>query len=171
MDPIPLTLPKRLSDAQTVRLLGAAFDVTIAVLIEGARVEDAARLAGYRHTLTEKQTPSLLLESFVHDREEHRLVLTTHSYPDHTRRVLNLTIPGGMTLEAFERFRRSRECVGCTYYWHAHIYGEWRTEQRRRPRHRKTAPRSPVFIEVRQDVFQGEPLLLRVMFHQLSSYE
>lgn len=170
-EPIPLTLPERLGDAETVRLLGDAFDIMSAVLIDGTEITDVAGQAGYTHVLSEDQTPSLALESFAHAREEHRLILSTHRYPKYKRRVLHLTIPGGMTLEALERFRKRRACVGSTYYWHAHIYGEWRTE----PTQHESGvpapqPHSPVFIELRQDVFQGEPLLLRVVFHRLSGH-
>ena len=107
--PIPLALPERLSDAETVRLLGGAFDVMAPVLLDGADFSDHASRAGYTHVLSEDQTPSLSLQSFVHDREEHRLILNTHSYPKYTRQVLQLTIPGGMTLEALERFRQRRD--------------------------------------------------------------
>jgi hypothetical protein len=169
-EPIPLTLPKRLGNAETVRLLGNAFDVMTAVLIDGAEIADVARQVGYTHVLSEAQTPSLVLESFAHAREEHRLILNTHSYPKYTRHGLHLTIPGGMTLEALERFRLRRACVGSTYYWHAHIYGEWRTDTTpHEDTESATSPQSPVFIELRQDVFQGEPLLLRVVFHRLSA--
>lgn len=159
-DLIPLTVPKRLSDAETLRLLGGAFDVMVDVMFKGEWIRHVAVIAGYRHVLTEEQTPALLLESFVHDRDEHRLNLNSHHYPTNTRRVLNLTIPGGMTHEAFERFRVKRSCIGATYPWHGHIYGEWRTAER-------PNGGSPVFIELRQDFFQDEPLLLRVMFHQV----
>ena len=152
---MPLSLPERLSDAETVRLLGNAFTIMAGVLRDGAEIAGLAREYGYRPTLDEAQTPSLALQSFVHRREEHRLVLNTHTYPDYIRRVLQLTIPGGMTLVALERFRKARKCVGTTHYWHDHIYGEWRTREAR-----------PIFIEVRQDAFQGAPLLLRVTFHR-----
>ena len=170
-EPIELTLPKRLSDAETVRLLGDAFDVMVAVLVDGADITDAAGRAGYTHMLSEDQTPSLAIESFVHARDEQRLILNTHRYPSYTRRVLHLAIPGGMTLDALERFRLRRGCVGSTYHWRAHIYGEWRTEMN----HSTSLPfaanaRSPVFIELRQDVFQDEPLLMRVVFHRLSAH-
>ena len=168
--PIPLALPERLSDAETVRLLGGAFDVMAPVLLDGADFSDHASRAGYTHVLSEDQTPSLSLQSFVHDREEHRLILNTHSYPKYIRRVLQLTIPGGMTLEALERFRQRRSYLGSTYYWHDHIFGEWRTDK---SHHTASAGAvllpSPVFIELRQDVFQGEPLLLRVTFHRLTT--
>lgn len=153
--PIPLRLPQRLSDAETVRLLGDAFTIMAAVLDEGGDLADTVRRFGYRPTLDEAQTPSLALNSFVHRREEHRLVLNTHAYPGYTRQVLHLTIPGGMTLTALERFRKARNCLGTTHYWHDHIYGEWRTQTEQ-----------PIFIEVRQDAFQGSPLLLRVAFHR-----
>lgn len=167
-EPIQLTLPRRLSDAETVRLLGDAFDIMVAVLIDGAEIADVTRHTGYTLMLSEDQTPSLKLESFAHAREEHRLILNTHCYPEYTRRVMNLTIPGGMTLDALERFRLHRGCVGSTYYWHDHIYGEWRTDRNQHAEFAR-ASRSPVFIELRQDVFQEEPLLLRVVFHRLSA--
>ena len=166
---IPLRLPKRLGPAQTVHQFGNAFDVMSSVLVDGGRIDEASIAAGYRHVLSEQQTPVLQLESFVHDREEQRLLLNTHLYPDYVRRVMALTIPGGMTLDALERFRRRRDCVGCTYLWHDHIYGEWRTQGRPLLRRHGTAAGSPVFIEIRQDVFQGEPLLLRAIFHQTLS--
>lgn len=153
--PIPLRLPQRLSDAETVRLLGDAFTIMAAVLHDGADITAMAVRYGYRPTLDEAQTPSLGLQSFVHRRDEHRLVLNTHVYPNYTRQVLGLTIPGGMTLTALERFRKAHQCLGTTHYWHDHIYGEWRTRANQ-----------PIFIEVRQDAFQGAPLLLRVSFHR-----
>lgn len=164
---IPLVLPERMGDAQTVHHFGKAFDIMEAVLIDGGQVGMAAQAAGYAHVLTEKQTPNLTLESFVHDREEQRLLLNTHHYPGYARRVLSLTLPGGMTLEALERFRRRRACVGSTFHWRAQIYGEWRTENRPTAIRHGAARASPVFVEIRQDVFQGEPLLLRAIFHQL----
>ena len=169
--PIPLTLPQRLNDSQTLRLLGETFDVMTAVLIDHARIEDVAPQVGYTHVLSEEQTPSLQLKSFRHTRDEHRLILNTHLYPTYVRQVLHLTIPGGMTLEAFERFRLGRECIGCTYYWHAHLYGEWRTSDPQCNDVMSSHPRnSPVFIELRQDVFQDEPLMLRVTFHRLTAH-
>lgn len=168
--PIPLALPERLGHAETVRLLGGAFDLMIPVLLDGADISDRARRAGYTHVLSENQTPSLSLESFVHEREEHRLLLNTHRYPKYTRRVLHLTIPGGMALDALERFRQRRSFLGSTYYWHDHIYGEWRTDKSHHKSYAAATPLpSPVFIELRQDVFQGEPLLLRVTFHRLAA--
>ncbi len=113
-EPIPLTLPRRLGDAKTVRLLGDAFDIMLAVLIDGADITVISGQAGYTHVLSEDQTPSLALESFTHARDEHRLILNTHRYPKYTRRVLHLTNPGGMTLEALERFRMRRACIGST---------------------------------------------------------
>ncbi|MFT5508159.1 MAG: hypothetical protein ACI89J_001230 [Hyphomicrobiaceae bacterium] len=166
--PIPLTLPQRLSDSETVRLLGEAFDVMTAVLIDHAEIEDVAGRVGYTHVLSEDQTPSLQLQSYRHARDEHRLILNTHLYSKYVRQVLHLTIPGGMTLEAFERFRLGRECIGCTYHWHAHLYGEWHTSEPQSADALSPHCRnSPVFIELRQDVFQGESLLLRVTFHRL----
>lgn len=153
--PIPLRLPQRLSDAETVRLLGDAFTIMTTVLCDSAELSDTVRRFGYRATLDEAQTPVLRLQSFVHRREEHRLVLNTHTYPGYARQVLNLTIPGGMTLLALERFRKAHRCLGTTHYWHDHIYGEWRT-----------GADQPIFIELRQDAFQGAPLLLRVSFHR-----
>ena len=167
-DSIPLTLPKRLSDAETLRLLGDAFNLMIAVLIDGDEIADVAGRIGYSHVLSEQQTPTLGLQSYVHEREEHRLILNTHRYPNYLRQVLQLTIPGGMRLDALERFRKAHECVGSTYYWHDHIYGEWRTVGAQPSASVPTTrPQSPVFVELRQDVFQGDPLLLRVVFHRL----
>jgi hypothetical protein len=161
-DLIPLTLPKRLGEGETVRLLGNAFGVMAAVLVDGVAISRAGPRAGYRLVQSEQQTPSLMLESFVHEREEHRLILNTYCYPKDVRRQLSLVIPGGMTRDGFERFRLAYDCVGATYDWHGHIYGEWRTAGR-------PNGASPVFIELRQDHFQGEPLVLRVLFHQVAS--
>lgn len=165
---ISLTLPARLGDGATLRLLGEAFDTMIAALIDQAEIKNAAEQAGYTHVLTEDLTPSLQLQSFRHLREEHRLYLHTHRYPKYVRQVLHLTIPGGLSLKALERFRLGRDCVGCTYYWHDHIYGEWRTSERlTRSVQFSGLGNSPVFIELRQDSFDGEPLMLRVTFHRL----
>lgn len=165
---IPLTLPTRLSDGATLRLLGEAFDVMTATFINQADIKQVAEELGYSHVLTEDQTPSLQLQSFRHVREEHRLHLHTHRYPKYIRQVLHLTIPGGVSLEALERFRQGRDCLGCTYHWHAHVYGEWRTSERITRSIRFSGfSNSPVFIELRQDTFQDEPLMLRATFHRL----
>lgn len=145
--------------------LEGGFEIADAVMRRDEDVLRAARRFGYELAKAEDMTPSLRLNSFVHDHEDQRLVLNAHRYPGFVRRVMHLMLPGGLSAGDIEEFRISSGIAGETHQWHGHVYGEWCFGALQTDR---DGGEGPVFVEVRQDVLQGEPYLLRVMFHHVA---
>jgi hypothetical protein len=161
-----LMLPERLNSAAMLRFLGDGFDIASDVMTGGDRIDAAARRAGYGLALAEQMTPSLRLDSYVHDHDDQRLILNTHVYPGFVRKVLNLMLPGGVEFRDLEAFRTARAIAGETYDWRGHIYGEWLMTGPSTLGARGDATYA-IFVEIRQDQLQGEPYLLRTMFHHI----
>lgn len=154
--PIEFAWPERFSVAETLRHLGDGFDVMTAALVNGEDIDVPATAKGFWRVPVEAITPALTADSFVGARDGHRLVLNTHVYPGYLRYSLNLMMPGGLLLHELEQFRDARGCDGATFDRGGHLYGEWCT---------RPGPGShPVYIELRQDAFEGEARMLRVMF-------
>ena len=158
-----LMLPERLDKADMLGFLEDGFEIAGQVMFDGRQIEPVARRAGYHLAMSENMTPVLRLDSFVHAHDDHRLILNTHCYPGFTRRVMQLMLLGGVAAEDLGAFRARRGITGETHAWRGHIYGEWCLVDTARD------GQAPIFIEVRQDVLQGEAILLRAMFHHVAS--
>jgi hypothetical protein len=156
-------LPERLGKADMLGFLEDGFEIAGQVMFDGRQIEPVARRAGYQLVMSENMTPVLRLDSFVHAHDDQRLILNTHSYPGFTRRVMHLMLPGGVAAEDLAAFRARCGIAGETHAWRGHIYGEWCIVDATRD------GKAPIFIEVRQDVLQGEAILLRTMFHHVTA--
>jgi len=163
-----LIVPERLSEMEMLGYLEDGFGIAHAVMSGGRAIDEVAREAGYRSVLTEDMTPLLRLDSFVHAHDEQRLILNTHRYAGFTRRVLHLMLPGGVGAAGLEAFRDGHGVDGATYDWRGHLYGEWHYGGD--AREDDVVP-APIFVEIRQDVLQGEALLLRTIFHHTARAE
>jgi len=158
--PLPAE-PERFGPGTTLRHLGSAFTIVFRTFLDLKAVDLAATAMGFRRVNREDVDGQLTVSRFVHDHPAHRLDFEQHRYPAYERRVLLISIPGGVSRATLERFRKSHACLGATFPWRGHVYGEWRTDAPRNP------GVSPVFIEVRQDYFEGMPLVLRITCHQV----
>jgi hypothetical protein len=158
-----LMLPERLEKADMLGFLEDGFEIAKAVMFNGRPIEPVARRAGYQLVMSEDMTPVLRLDSFVHAHDGHRLILNTHRYPGFTRRVMHLMLPGGVAAENLGAFRARLGIGGETHDWRGHVYGEWCLVDARRD------GQAPIFIETRQDVLQGEAIVLRTVFHHVAA--
>ncbi len=160
-----LIVPERLSQTEMLGFLGDGFEIARAVMTGGRPIDEIARGVGYQPAMADDMTPRLRLDSYVHAHDEQRLILNTHLYAGFTRRVLHLMLPGGVGVAALEAFRGDRGIEGATYNWRGHLYGEWHYGGGERE---DDIVPSPIFVEVRQDVLEGEAILLRTIFHHVA---
>ena len=155
-DGLAFAVPSRLDADATLRFLVDGIGLAREVFEQAHAIRDAAEKRGYTHVQTMKMSPVQLSESFVHAREEQRLILNSHSYPGCLRQMLSLHIPGGVGIEALDGVRERAGLLGETHDRGGHLYGDWRTGDEA----------APCCIEVNQDAFEGVPFLLRVVFHR-----
>jgi hypothetical protein len=160
-----LVVPERLNETEMLGFLEDGFAIAHAVMPGGRPFDEVARAAGYRRAMAENMTPFLRLDSYVHGHNEQRLILHTHRYAGFTRRVLHLMLPGGVAVRNLEAFRERHVIAGATYDWRGHLYGEWHFGGDERENDLVPAE---IFVEVSQDVLQGEPVLLRTIFHHVA---